>query len=116
MNLTRRSFLNCGLRGGAAGLTAVALAQRSLLAPLARYAARKGVRFRVGAPDWNLRLTAKPESVALAKKIGFDGVQISIGRKMELNDKALQQAFLAESKREGFPISSLCLDILHVNG
>jgi sugar phosphate isomerase/epimerase len=112
MNLTRRNFLNCGLRGGAAGLTAAVLAHRSLLV----YADQKGVRFRIGAPDWNLRLTAKPESVALAKRIGFDGVQISIGRKMELNDKALQQAFLAESKREGFPISSLCLDILHVNG
>src|SRR5689334_16449821 len=112
MNLTRRGFLNCGLRGGAAGLTAAALTHQSLSA----YAARKTVRFRVGAPDWNLRLTAKPESVALAKKIGFDGVQISIGNKMQLNDKALQQAFLAESKREGFPISSLCLDILHVNG
>jgi len=112
MKLTRRGFLNYGLRGGAAGLSAAAFARQSLAA----YAARKGVRFRVGAPDWNLRLTAKPESVALAKRIGFDGVQISIGRKMELNDKALQQAFLAESRREGFPISSLCLDILHVNG
>src|SRR5689334_8160960 len=98
MKLTRRGFLNCGLRYGVAGFGIAASARQSLAA----YAARKGVRFRVGAPDWNLRLTAKPESVALAKRIGFDGVQISIGRKMELSDKALQQAFLAESRREAF--------------
>lgn len=107
MNFSRRTFLH-----GAASLATTAFAHQSLVAN----AAQKGVRFRIGAPDWNLRLTAKPESVALAKRIGFDGVQISIGRKMELNDKALQQAFLAESKRAGFPITSLCLDILHVNG
>jgi sugar phosphate isomerase/epimerase len=66
--------------------------------------------------DWNLRQTAKIESVALAKKIGFDGVQVSIGRQMQLKDEALQKAFLDESKKLGFPIASLCLDILHVNG
>lgn len=108
MSISRRNFL----QRSAASVGAAAMAGQSLLS----YAAKKGVRFRIGAPDWNLRLTAKTESVALAKKIGLDGVQISIGRKMELNDKALQQAFLAESKRAGFPITSLCLDILHVNG
>lgn len=112
MKLTRRSLLNLGLHAGVAGFASAAFAGESLIA----YAARKGARFRVGAPDWNLKQTAKLESVALAKKIGFDGVQISIGRKMELNDKALQQSFLAESKRLGQPVASLCLDILHVNG
>lgn len=108
MKISRRNFL----QSSAASVGAAVMAGQSLRS----YAAKKGVRFRIGAPDWNLRLTAKTESVALAKKIGLDGVQISIGRKMELNDKALQQAFLAESKRAGFPITSLCLDILHVNG
>jgi sugar phosphate isomerase/epimerase len=35
---------------------------------------------------------------------------------MQLKDPALQQAFLDESKRLKFPIASVCLDILHVNG
>jgi sugar phosphate isomerase/epimerase len=108
MEITRRGFLHLG----AAGLASSALARQQLIAD----AAAKGVRFKVGAPDWNLRQTAKIESVALAKKIGFDGVQISIGRQMQLKDAALQQAFLAESKRVGLPIASVCLDILHVNG
>ena len=56
------------------------------------------------------------ESLALAKRLGFDGVQISIGRQMQMKDPALQDAFIAESKRLAFPIASVCLDILHVNG
>jgi L-ribulose-5-phosphate 3-epimerase len=108
MTSTRRSFL----RSGAATAVSVALSGRSLIA----YAQEKGVKFKVGVTDWNLRQTAKVESVALAKRIGFDGVQISIGRQMQLKEPALQQGFLDESKRAQFPIASVCLDILHVNG
>lgn len=107
MSLSRRSFLQQGV----AGATGAAL-----VPSLLTYAAKKGVKFKVGVTDWNLRQTAKTASIALAKKIGFEGVQISIGRQMQLKDPALQQAFLAESKNLGLPLASLCLDILHVNG
>ena len=109
MKITRRDFLNSGV----AGLTAAALLRPSSIASAA---ARKAAKFKVGVTDWNLKQTAKTESIALAKKLGFDGVQISIGRQMQMKDPALQQAFLAESKRVGLPLASLCLDILHVNG
>ena len=114
MSIRRREFL----RLGAAGLASAAVLPRQRL--FAR-AASKGVKFKVGVTDWNLRQTAKLESIALAKKIGFEGVQVSIGRtlkdgKLLLSDPALQQAFLAESKRVGLPLASVCLDILHVNG
>lgn len=107
MSLSRRTFLQQGV----AGATGAALAH-----PLLTYAAKKGVKFKVGVTDWNLKQTAKTSSVALAKKIGFEGVQISIGRQMQLKDPALQQAFLAEARSAGLPLASLCLDILHVNG
>jgi L-ribulose-5-phosphate 3-epimerase len=100
------------MRLGAATALSAAISGRSLIA----YAQERGVKFKVGVTDWNLRQTAKVESVALAKRIGFDGVQISIGRQMQLKDPALQQAFRDESKRAQFPIASVCLDILHVNG
>jgi sugar phosphate isomerase/epimerase len=111
MTISRRRFLE----SGAAATVAAAFLRQSFAASTAR-AWKAGVKFRVGAPDWNLKLTAKPDSVALAKKIGFDGVQVSVGQKMQLKDEALQKAFLAESKKVGLPITSLCLDILHVNG
>src|SRR5262249_5954253 len=107
MTISRRRFLQSG-----AAATVAALSHQKLIA----YAAQKGVKFKIGAPDWNLRLIAKTESVALAKKIGFDGVQISIGLQMQLKDEALRKAFLDESSKVGLQTTSLCLDILHVNG
>lgn len=102
MGISRRSFLHLG----AAGLASAAFSRQT----------RQGVKFKIGVTDWNLRQTAKIDSVALAKKLGFECVQVSIGRNMQLRDAALQQAFLAESQRAGLPLGSLCLDILHVNG
>ncbi|MFN7948183.1 MAG: sugar phosphate isomerase/epimerase family protein [Blastocatellia bacterium] len=112
MRVTRREFI----QSGAAGLAAAGLWHQS---SLSAYAAAKGVKFKVGVPDWNLRQTVKVEAVATARKLGFDGVQISIGRapdRLPLADRGLQQQYLAESKRQGLPIASLCLDILHQNG
>jgi L-ribulose-5-phosphate 3-epimerase len=110
VRMSRRVFLG----RSAAGLSAAATS--SFWATRADAAAR----FKVGVTDWNLKLTGKVEAVALARKIGFDGVQISIGRDtgsgLPLADPALQQAYLAESKRVGLPLASVCLDILHVNG
>jgi len=49
----------------------------TLAAPLLRPQAN---RVRIGITDWNLRLTVKPESIPLAAKLGFEGVQVSCGR------------------------------------
>jgi sugar phosphate isomerase/epimerase len=110
MSLTRReSFRLC-----AAGLASAALFEREQAA----FAAAKPARFKVGVTDWNLKVEGKPESVALAKRLGFDGVQVSIGvgtDRLPLSDPALQQQFLTESKREGLPLASVCLNVLHRN-
>lgn len=111
MTLTRRDTLRV-LGGGAA---AAALWPRERLLA---YAASKGVKFKVGVTDWNLKLEGKPEAVELAKRIGFDGVQISIGKgtdRLPLSEPALQKTYLAESKRVGLPLASLCLEVLHRN-
>ena len=111
MTVTRREALRlCG-----AGLaSAAAWRHCELLA----YAAARGVKFRVGVTDWNLKLAGRPEAVELAKRIGFDGVQVSLGRTgdgLPLSDPALQQTYLAESKRVGLPLASVCVDMLHRN-
>ena len=105
--LTRRDFIGAGLG------VSVALASS-----FPAFAAKAGVNFKVGVTDWNLKQEGKIEAIALAKKLGFDGVQVSIGHgrdKLPLSDPALQQAFLDESKRVNLPIESLCLEILHHN-
>jgi L-ribulose-5-phosphate 3-epimerase len=113
MSLSRRHFVRIGLQAGA------------LLTPAARALAKMpaAVRFRVGVPDWNLKLEAKIEAIALARKLGFDGVQISLGHDgvttaadhLPLANPKTQQAYLAEAKRAGIPITSVCLEILHHN-
>ena len=111
MTLTRRDSLR--VLGG--GVAAAALWPR---ARLLAYAEGKGVRFKVGVTDWNLKQEGKPAAVELAKRIGFDGVQVSIGKgtdRLPLADPALQQTYLSESKRVGLPLASLCLEVLHRN-
>jgi len=106
-NLTRRSFIELGVSATVAASV------------LPAFAAKGKVKFKVGVTDWNLKLEDKVESIALAKSLGFDGVQVSIGKvtedKLPLSDPALQKTFLDESKRVGLPIESLCLEMLHRN-
>jgi L-ribulose-5-phosphate 3-epimerase len=107
---TRREFLSMTTAGLAA---AVATGHGQLLA-MARAA---DVKFRIGVTDWNLKLEGDPRAVALAKDLGFDGVQISLSNrngKDWIGDDVLDQ-FVAESKRLSLPIASVCLNILHRN-
>jgi len=108
MKMTRRECLRLGAAGLAAALPGKVAARGA--APLAP-------RFKVGVTDWNLQQTGKIEAIALAKAIGFDGVQVSLTRTapFPLADAAHRARFLAESKRAGLPLASVCLDILHVN-
>jgi len=105
---TRREFLAIGA-GASLALT---------FPGMQAFAAKPGVKFRVGVTDWNLKQEGKLEAVALAKSLGFDGVQVSIGKgtdSLPLADPALQKAYLDESKRVGLPVESLCLEVLHRN-
>src|SRR5580704_13180867 len=104
--ITRRAFI------GAGASTAIATLG------LPGFPSATKARFKIGVTDWNLKLEGKIESISLAKQLGFDGVQISIGKgtdKLPLSDPALQKAFLEESGRVDLKIASLCLEILHRN-
>src|SRR6266511_1175016 len=96
MHVTRRDFI---------GWSAVGLGGAAFLRGGSLRAAG-AARFKVGVTDWNLRQEGKVAAVALAKEIGFDGVQVSIGvgtDKLPLSDPALQKAYLDESKRVLLP-------------
>ena len=102
--MNRRTFLHTAAAGIAS--TAPLLAARAKL--------------EIGVTDWNLGLTGKVEALALAKKLGFDGVQISLGRKiadnkLPLASPELQARYLEQAKSLDIPINSTCLDILHTN-
>jgi L-ribulose-5-phosphate 3-epimerase len=107
MLTTRRSFLqNVGLGGAAATLWPA-----------------RGNEFpglRIGVMDTSLRLAGKLEAVALAQELGFDGLQISIGRqavdgRLRLAAPELQAQYVAEATRHNLRLTSTYLDVLHVN-
>jgi L-ribulose-5-phosphate 3-epimerase len=75
---------------------------------------------KIGVTDWNLQMTGKVEAVALAANLGFDGVQVSLGRKpdadkLPLDDASIQAQYLAAAKQHGIALAGTCLDILHVD-
>jgi L-ribulose-5-phosphate 3-epimerase len=104
--VTRRAFI------GTSVSTALATLSFPGLVPATR------VRFKVGVTDWNLNLAGKIESIPLAKRLGFDGVQMSLVKaedKLALSDPALQKVFLETSQREGLQIASMCPEMLRQN-
>jgi L-ribulose-5-phosphate 3-epimerase len=89
-----------------------------LMAPRLAAQTVGGVKFKIGVTDWNLRLEGNPASVALAKACGFDGVQVSLSNRPSGTDwlgPAVLDQMVAESKKQGVPITSVCLNILHRN-
>jgi L-ribulose-5-phosphate 3-epimerase len=77
--------------------------------------------FKVGVTDWNLRLGANPDAVPLAKQLGFDGVQVSFGRKLvddklPVDNPELLDRYLWLSGAAGIPLDGTCVDKLHDNG
>jgi len=71
--------------------------------------------------DWNLKLGANPEAVPLAARLGFDGVQVSFGRKiaddkMPVDNPDVVARYLSLSQQYKIPIDGTCVDRLHDNG
>jgi L-ribulose-5-phosphate 3-epimerase len=98
MRVTRRTFIGTGF---------------------AALAAQRAVKLRIGVPDWSLGKSAQLDAISLAAKIGFDGVQISLGTTtggpLPLADPARQQAYRDEARRAGIAIASCRVEMLHRN-
>ncbi len=82
--------------------------------------AKKG-KLHIGVTDWNLKLGANPDAVPLAAKLGFEGVQMSFGRKLvdgklPTDNPEVIARYLSLSKQNKIPIDGTCVDMLHVNG
>jgi L-ribulose-5-phosphate 3-epimerase len=74
------------------------------------------MRFKIGACDWSIGKTADVTCFELAKKIGLDGLQISLGTvkdNFHLRQKEVQKAFKKASKQHGVKISSLAIGELN---
>lgn len=68
--------------------------------------------------DVILGLGSSPEAFAVAQKIGFEGVQVMIGKptgpeRLILSDPVLQQQILKASREHNVAITSTYLDVMH---
>jgi sugar phosphate isomerase/epimerase len=106
MILSRRSLLKAG--------TALAASQFNL------FSNGSMSKCKIGVTDWNLKQTGKLEAVALAKSLGFAGVQVSLGRKpidgrLALDNSEMQKAYLRAAKQQRIALAGTYLDIVHIN-
>ena len=98
------------IAAGAAG--ALFLADAALLE-----AQEKDVKktWKVGITDWDIRVAGRPDSFAIAKELGFEGVQVSYQPEGpdSLATRANRPKFLAAAKEAGVAISSLCIGLFN---
>jgi L-ribulose-5-phosphate 3-epimerase len=73
--------------------------------------------FRLGVCDWTIGKRSDPGALALAKKIGLDGVQADFGggpdKEPPLFDASLQSRYAEEVKAQGMRIASLAMGVLN---
>ena len=72
--------------------------------------------FKIGACDWTLGKMADTGSFKIAKRIGLDGVQVSMGTikdDMRLRKPEAQKAFLDAAKKQEVEIASLAIGELN---
>ncbi|CAN5133617.1 sugar phosphate isomerase/epimerase [soil metagenome] len=106
----RRHFLRLAAAAGSVSAVAPAVA-----APVP-------ARFPIGVCDWTIGRTADPEALAVAGRIGIDGVQVDFGRpadpeegeSLPLLNPAHQTKYLERAGKAGnAAISSLALGVLN---
>ena len=104
MTLNRRQFI-------ASGAAAIAL---GTFAPL--FAAETKPRFKIGACDWSIGKMADPAALEVAKQIGLDGVQVSLGtaaNDMHLRRAEVQQQYKDAAQKLGVEVLSLAIGELN---
>lgn len=106
--LTRRAMLWRSTQA------AVVLSLAPNVAPLFAGPAKR--RFRIGACDWSIGKMDDTSAFALAKEIGLDGVQVSMGtaaNNMHLREAPVQAQFREAANAAGVAIASLAIGELN---
>ncbi len=79
-------------------------------------AAPQPPRFRIGACDWSIGGRADPKAFETAKKIGLDGVQVSLGTvadDMHLRRPEVRARYREAARKTGVEIASLAIGELN---
>ena len=98
--MTRRDVLRTA--AGLAGLDAFAIARAG--------------RFNLGACDWSLGQRARTDALTVAKQLGLDGVQVSMGsvdNDLQLRRADVQRAYREAATATGVRIGGVALDLMN---
>jgi L-ribulose-5-phosphate 3-epimerase len=101
--LTRREALAAG-------------AALALTPALRALAADDQRRFKISACDWSLGKAQQPAALDVAKEVGIDGVQVSIGEpgpRYDLRKPEVRQEYAEKCRQTGVRISSLAMGVLN---
>lgn len=99
---------------GHSARAAAALSLGAVYAPLLAEPTKR--RIRIGACDWSIGKMGDPEAFAVARQIGLDGVQVSLGtaaNQMKLRRPEVQKQFLEAATKEGLQVASLAIGELN---
>jgi L-ribulose-5-phosphate 3-epimerase len=102
--VTRRDVLRASV--GLAGLQALGISPAS---------AQAG-RFRIGACDWSLGQRARTGALGVARQLGLDGVQVSMGsvdNDLQLRRPEVQRAYRDAAAAAGVRIGGVALDLMN---
>src|SRR5436309_14825111 len=108
MKISRREMLRCSatLAGGI-----------SLGAPwTGLLGSQQQRRFKLGACDWSIGKMGDPAAFEVAKEIGLDGVQVSLGTAMDnmrLRQSQVQEHYKEAARKAGAEIASLAIGELN---
>jgi L-ribulose-5-phosphate 3-epimerase len=78
--------------------------------------AQSGGRFKIGACDWSIGMRGKPEAMALARQLGLDGAQVSMGNvetDLHLRRPDVQRAYREAADANGVRIAGIALDVMN---
>jgi sugar phosphate isomerase/epimerase len=78
-------------------------------------AATRG-RFSIGACDWSLGLRGRTDALSVAKTLGLDGVQVSMGNMendLHLRRPEVQRAYRDAAAAHGIRVGGVALDLLN---
>jgi sugar phosphate isomerase/epimerase len=108
---TRHRWSRRELLAAAASVASAGLSGLRLTAPVTAAG-----RFSIGACDWSIGMRGNPEALALAKKLGLDGVQVSMGsveNDLQLRRAEAQQAYRQAAAASGLRIGGVALDVMN---
>jgi L-ribulose-5-phosphate 3-epimerase len=106
--ISRREMLQRSVRA------TTVLAAASSFAPLLAATGKR--RFKLGACDWSIGKMDDPAAFELARQIGLDGVQVSMGTEannMHLRQAGVQREFRDAAKAAGLEVASLAIGELN---